>query len=265
MITSGILDILDQEGIDNTLERIDLLQEWWIPRGIYSGKEKKFAPDEDNPIDFHTIGAATYMDDPMIYEMIKEEASPMMKEYFEWLYGVIEYHLYDAIGPCRINGDLAPPGFHIFGAKPEQEPKPASKEYLERPCATIHYDEQHLSHKGLWSDYEASDATVDLENTLSFTLCLAAPDTGAGLSTWEEESVKCYDLNDDYSNHVKSLEYGGYGPPDAVIPYIPGKMFYWIGALKHQMSPGFNLGLHDKRITLQGHGVKVNDTWELYF
>ena len=43
MITSGILDILDQEGIDNTLERIDLLQEWWIPRGIYSGKEKKFA------------------------------------------------------------------------------------------------------------------------------------------------------------------------------------------------------------------------------
>ena len=89
MITSGILDILDQEGIDNTLERINLMQEWWIPRGIYGGKEKKFAPDEDNPIDFHTIGAATYMDDPMIYHMIAEEASPIMKEYFEWLYGVV--------------------------------------------------------------------------------------------------------------------------------------------------------------------------------
>ena len=54
---------------------------------------------------------------------------------------------------------------------------------------------------------------------MSFTLCLAAPDTGAGLSTWEDDSVKCYDLGDDYISRQGS-EYGGYGPPDAVIPYV---------------------------------------------
>jgi hypothetical protein len=265
MIESGILTILDEDGINNTIERINLCKDWWFPRGIYGGKEKKFAANEDNPIDFYTIGAATYMDDSMMYAMIVEETAPMMKDYFEWLYGCLLYHLTNEIGPCQINEELAPPGFHIFAAKPDEEPRPASKEYLERPCATIHYDEQHRSHKGLWSGYQSSGASVDLENTLSFTLCLAAPETGAGLSTWEEDSVKCYDRNDKYSKHIKSLEYGGYGSPDAVIPYTPGKMFYWIGPLKHQMSPGMDLKLNDKRITLQGHGVKVNDCWELYF
>jgi len=265
MITSGIVEVLDQAGINNTLERVNLLEDWWIPRGIYSGKEKKFSPNENNPVDFYTIGAATYMDESMIYHMIVEETAPMMKDYFEWLYGCVQYAFYDEIGPCQVNKDLAPPGFHIFSAKPNQTPKPASKEYLERPAATIHFDEQHNQHKALWKSYEDGGATVDLENTLSFTLCLAAPETGAGLSTWGEESLKCYDRNDDYSKHVKSLEYGGYGAPDAVIPYTPGKAFYWIGPLQHQMSPGFNLGLDDKRITLQGHGIKVNAGWELYF
>lgn len=265
MIQSGILTVLNQDGIDNTLERINLSKEWWVPRGIYSGEKTKFAANEDNPIDFYTIGAATYMDDSMLYAMIAEEAGEMMREYFEWLYQCIRYHLTPEIGPCRISEELAPPGFHIFAPKPDEMPRMASKEYLERPCATIHFDEQHLSHRALWLSYRNTGNVVDLDNTLSFTLCLAAPETGAGLSTWGEESVKCYDLNDEYSKHVKSLEYGEFGPPDAVIPYTPGKMFYFIGPLQHQMSPGMNLGFDDKRITLQGHGIKVNDCWELYF
>ena len=36
-----------------------------------------------------------------------------------------------------------------------------------------------------------------------------------------------------------------------------GKMFYWIGALKHQMSPGFNLGLHDKVSPCKGMVSKL--------
>ena len=265
MIESGFIKILNDDGVANTLERIDLLSNWWIPRGMYSGEEKTFAPSEDTPIDFYTIGAATYLDQSMVYDMIKEETKPLIDEWFEWLHEVLIYHLWGQIGPCRINADLATPGFHIFSTKPGQPYKSASKEYLERPVATIHYDEQQHSHKALWDEYVEGGAKVDLENCLSFTLCLASPKQGSGLSTWGEESVKCYDLNDEYSKHVKSLEYGGYGPPDAVIPYKPGEAFYFIGPLQHQMSPGLNLDENDRRITLQGHGVKVNDVWELYF
>ena len=109
-------------------------------------------------------------------------------------------------------------------------------------------------------------AKIDLENCLSFTLCIAAPKHGAGLSTWGEESLKCYEIDNEYTKYVKSK--GGYaqhGPPDVVIPYTPGKMFYFIGPLQHQMSPGMNISADDARITLQGHGVKVNGIWELYF
>lgn len=265
MITSGYIDILESDGISNTLERLDLLQEWWIPRGLYSGESKKFAPDESCPVDFYTMGAASYLDESMIYEMINEETAPLMNEWFDWLYQTLEYNLWQVLGPCRRNQDLAPPGFHIFGAKPGQPPKEKSKEYLERPVATIHFDEQQNSHKALWDEYKSAGATVDLDECLSFTLCLSTPTHGSGLSTWGEESLKCYDRNDDYSKHVKSLEYGGYGPPDAVIPYIPGKLFYFVGPLQHQMSPGLNLSAEDRRITLQGHGVKVDGCWELYF
>lgn len=265
MIESGIIDVFDEEGVNYTLEQVDALNEWWIPRGMYGGEKKGFAPSEDTPIDFYTIGPATYLDRGMVYDMIKEETQEVIRDWFDWTYETLVYCLWQEIGPCVISSELGAPGFHVFSAKPGEPSKPASKEYLERPVATIHFDEQQSSHQALWDDYIDHGATVDLENCLSFTLCFAAPKNGCGLSTWGEESVKCYDLNDDYSKHVKSLVYGGYGSPDAVIPYTPGKLFYFIGPLKHQMSPGFDLGENDRRITLQGHGVKVNDVWELYF
>ena len=35
MIESGFIKILNDDGVANTLERIDLLSDWWIPRGMY--------------------------------------------------------------------------------------------------------------------------------------------------------------------------------------------------------------------------------------
>jgi hypothetical protein len=262
MITSGYLDVLDQGLIDATLERIDLLHDWWIPRGIYCANTG-FSPSLENPVDFYTLGPATYIDcmvNPMTYYAMSKNTNPLLKEYFGWLYDHIVYHLYREIGPCRLNGTLAYPGFHIFGCKPGEEPKQATKEYMERPSATIHVDLQQEKHLSYWGKYK----DVDLENCLSFTLCLQVPKTGAGLNTWDDESVKCYEMNDDYAKGIKSLEYGAYGKP-TVVPYVPGKMFYFIGPLQHQIAPGYNLTLNDRRITLQGHGVKCDGVWELYF
>jgi hypothetical protein len=262
MITSGYLDVLDQERIDAALERIDLLHDWWIPRGIYCANTG-FSPDAENPVDFYTLGPATYIDcmsNTQMYTMMTMQTNPLLKDYFDWLYDTIIYHIYYEIGPCRLNESLAYPGFHIFGCKPGEDPKVATKEYMERPSATIHIDLQHEKHQSVWNQY----SEVDLENCLSFTLCLEVPKTGAGLNTWNEESIKCYEVNNDYSKAIKSLEYGAYGTP-TVVPYIPGKMFYFIGPLQHQIAPAHNLSLNDRRITLQGHGVKCDGVWEIYF
>ena len=34
---SGFINVLDQSGIDDAISRIDLMKDWWIPRGIYCG------------------------------------------------------------------------------------------------------------------------------------------------------------------------------------------------------------------------------------
>ena len=262
---SGYLKVLDQEGIDNTIQRIDLMKDWWIPRGIYCGAGG-FTASEENPVDFYTLGVATYIDGisdiQYYYDYIKDQ-NPVFKDYFGWLYDAVVYSLWDVIGECQLADFLAYPGFHIFGTKPNEPPKMATKMYMEQPSATIHVDLQHEQHDFLWSHFKE----VDLENTLSFTLPLVVPKNGGGLNTWEEESMKQYEIDNEYTKHMKELDYsqwGDYGEP-TVVPYTAGKMFWFTGKLVHQIAPGFNLDFNDKRISLQGHGVKCDGNWILYF
>ena len=262
MIRAGYIDVLDQSKINAAIERINILHEWWIPRGIYSN-EFGFSYNDSNPLDFYTLGAATYIDcwnGNQMYLQMKEQINPILKDYFDWLYDHVIHYLDQEIGTCELNSNLAHPGFHIFGCKPGQKPKPASKEYMEKPIATIHFDLQQDRHLQVWEKFNK----VDLENCLSFTLCLDSPKTGSALNTWNCEEVKCYEINDDYTRAIKSLKYGEYGPPN-VVPYVPGKMFYFVGPLQHQIAPGYNLSSDDRRITLQGHGVLCDGVWQLYF
>ena len=262
---SGYLKVLDQQGIDNTIERVDLLKEWWIPRGIYCG-EGGFTASEENPVDFYTLGVATYIDGitdiQYYYDYIKSQ-NPVFKDYFSWLYDLVIYNLWGEIGECKIADFLAYPGFHIFGTKPNEQPKMATKMYMEQPSATIHVDLQHEQHEFLWSHFKE----VDLENTLSFTLPLQVPMNGGGLNTWEEESMKQYEIDNKYTKHMKELDYSKWGDYDepTVVPYNIGEMFWFIGPLVHQIAPAYNADFNDRRISLQGHGVKCDGVWQLYF
>ena len=262
---SGYLEVLDKDAIDNTIERVDLLKDWWIPRGIYCG-EGGFTASEENPVDFYTLGVATYIDGitdiQYYYDYIKSQ-NPVFKDYFSWLYDLVIYNLWGEIGECQVADFLAYPGFHIFGTKPNEPPKMATKMYMEQPSATIHVDLQHEQHEFLWSHFKE----VDLENTLSFTLPIQVPTNGGGLNTWEEESMKQYEIDNEYTKHMKELDYskwGDYGEP-TVLPYTAGEMFYFIGSLVHQIAPAYNADFNDRRISLQGHGVKCDGVWQLYF
>ena len=262
---SGYLEVLDKDAIDNTIERVDLLKDWWIPRGIYCG-EGGFTASEENPVDFYTLGVATYIDGitdiQYYYDYIKSQ-NPVFKDYFSWLYDLVIYNLWSEIGECQVADFLAYPGFHIFGTKPNEPPKMATKMYMEQPSATIHVDLQHEQHEFLWSHFKE----VDLENTLSFTLPIQVPTNGGGLNTWEEESMKQYEIDNKYTKHMKELDYskwGDYGEP-TVVPYEAGKMFWFIGKLVHQIAPAYNADFNDRRLSLQGHGVKCDGVWQLYF
>ena len=262
---SGYLKVLDKDAIDNTIERVDLLKEWWIPRGVYCG-EGGFTASEENPVDFYTLGVATYIDGitdiQYYYDYIKSQ-NPVFKDYFSWLYDLVIYNLWGEIGECQVADFLAYPGFHIFGTKPNEPPKMATKTYMEQPSATIHVDLQHEQHDFLWNHFK----DVDLENTLSFTLPIQVPTNGGGLNTWEEESMKQYEIDNKYTKHMKELDYSKWGDYDepTVVPYNAGEMFWFIGKLVHQIAPAYNADFNDRRISLQGHGVKCDGVWQLYF
>ena len=263
---SGYLKVLDKDAIDNTIERVDLLKEWWIPRGVYCG-EGGFTASEENPVDFYTLGVATYIDGitdiQYYYDYIKSQ-NPVFKDYFSWLYDLVIYNLWGEIGECQVADFLAYPGFHIFGTKPNEPPKMATKMYMEQPSATIHLDLQHEKHEFLLDN---SFEDVDYDNTLSFTLPIQVPTNGGGLNTWEEESMKQYEIDNKYTKHMKELDYskwGDYGEP-TVVPYEAGKMFWFTGQLVHQIAPAYNADFNDRRISLQGHGVKCDGKWIIYF
>lgn len=72
---------------------------------------------------------------------------------------------------CRLADGQALPGFHIFRAH---------QQFLN-PVASMHIDLQHKTLQ--WQE----ELQVDPEtNTLSFTLALALPKSGAGLNTWPD-------------------------------------------------------------------------------
>ena len=130
---SGYLKVLNQDVIDNTIQRIDLMKDWWIPRGVYCG-EGGFTASEENPVDFYTLGVATYIDGisnlQYYYDYIKNQ-NPVFNDYFGFLYEHVVHALWNTIGDCQIADFLATPGFHIFGTKPNQPPKMATKMYME--------------------------------------------------------------------------------------------------------------------------------------
>jgi hypothetical protein len=56
-----------------------------------------------------------------------------------------------------------------------------------------------------------------------------------------------------------------YDSKPLVVPYKVGQLFYHTGHVLHQIVPGYKLDVEDRRITLQGHGVKCDGVWQLYF
>ena len=244
----------------NKIEKtVDALDKLWVNRSC----ERRFSFETETVISrapFWTLGAVSYLDSvasPDRYKKHKDYLNPVLRKKFNWIYEIITKKLQEALGePVVIDKFLAHPGFHIFATKIGTTIEPEYLRLFEQPLGSVHVDVQYEEHYDYWQKFKE----VDFENTLSFTIPVKLPKNGGGLYTWDDK-VDPYSFN--YTTNKTKLS--ELESASVTNLYNTGEMIYFIGHLLHQMMPGFNVQPTDRRITVQGHGVKCDGVWRLYW
>ena len=200
-------------------------------------------------VDFYTLGAASYLDGPWdgkAYSTARERINQLMASSFHGLYRQTCKALSAVLGAVDFHPRLAMPGFHLFAAKPGQQLLAATAEFARRG-GSVHFDLQHKLHTSLWQEFQH----VDWSNPLSFTLSLALPANGGGLRIWPTATL--------------TTTTPAPSDPGIEINYRIGELIYFTEPLLHQIAPAVALQPGDQRMTLQGHGLRCDGTWILYF
>ncbi|CAF24550.1 hypothetical protein [Candidatus Protochlamydia amoebophila] len=193
---------------------------------------------------FYTLGAALYLDKNIeltVYDKKIESNNLFLMLHFSDLYDrILDILKKELKSDVMYESSLALPGFHIFLSCPE----------FVKQGGKIHFDLQFK--QANWSHYKE----VDWSNPLSFTLALALPQQGGGLNYWD----KPYDPQDllNPAQAVKDI-------PSHYIEYEVGKMVLHNGLLIHQIAPAKGFNESDCRITLQGHAIRADGTWRIYW
>lgn len=232
------LNLLTDQQVKKVIDHIDALSDKWEQRNA--------------PLPFFTLGAASYLDTSKVsnrrYYDKATRLNPILMTHFGWLYDQVIDGMQQATGKkCRLADGQALPGFHIFKAH---------QQFLS-PVASMHIDLQYKTL--LWQEAQR----VDLEtNTLSFTLALELPKSGAGLNTWPESHEDLMAMPF-WSTLLGNTEVQS---ECTFVEYQVGNMVVHSGELLHQIAPLREFNPEDRRITLQGHAVLSHgDTYLLYW
>ena len=248
--------ILSQEIARQQADTVVSLSNLWVTRIQY----------------FHTFGAVTYLEafdekgvlpnnQLSTYHSHRALMNPVLQRHFSGLYSDLAHLLSKHLdAPCEFPDELAHPGFHIFGATgSEGQMKQSFIDSFEGDSwSHLHVDIQYLPHGPFWDKFR----DVDLSNPMSFTLCLEVPKAGTALRDWHsiESPVEAQAFNyvplEERRNLIGELRYA---------PYRAGVLTYFIGHMIHQVPATLPLEVSDRRITLQGHGIKCDGAWQLYF
>lgn len=240
--------VLEPREIEIALSAIYNLSRHWLRR----------AP---HPLLTYTLGCATYLDAKAPgsqYKDLSKKFNPLLCDNFHWLYQKIIAALSPRYGDMVVHPDLAHPGFHIFGAMPNEEISTAGCRLMEKPIASVHIDIPYRSHMATWRAFQS----VDFLNPLSITLCLSLPEHGGGLNTWHKINKKTifqgHEMID--FNFDRSIEL-----QPQYTPYTPGHIYLSSGHRVHQIAPANLMKPTDRRITLQAHALKCDGVWQLFF
>ena len=239
---------------------------------------------------YSTLGATLYMDASdrgwSYYEKHKSITNRVLSTKFDWVYHKLIEALTAEIGQCAYEPDLALPGFHIYQFDEAPDPRKHHR------C--LHMDGQFFyALKFLKEKY---GKVIDIKDPLSFTFTITRPTRGSAIGFWglpealrqrAEELQKKYphDIIDRYQNveYVKEIQqqraierpwkYDLFRPNcgdleqyiPRIIPHTPGNSFYYSGMIMHQMILGDTFSEGDTRITLQGHGLRINGHYKLFW
>jgi hypothetical protein len=146
-------------------------------------------------------------------------------------------------GNVKFDPSLACPGFHIFVG--------ASIDHSSQ--ASAHFDLQ----------YRMLPTGGDVQGALSFTLPLELPANGGGLECWNifHEHVRDREkrgiVEDLWRYQARAVRF--------IHPYTVGELALQIGHILHRSAYRGPSTTQDRRITLQGHGLKRNGVWSLYW
>jgi len=243
---------------------------------------EKFLTKREGFEEFDTLGAATYLDygnehygvynsdvdyDNTKYEEIKNILNPILLENFSWLYKkLLPILTHELKTECIIEekSKLAYPGFHLF----------YPFEYCDEPYCPVHLDSQFNYHlESLDKIYNKVE-----EDVITFTLSILLPKSGAGLYYWplekinstvEEASNFYIDIIDEGEKLLKEgisrKEYEEKIKPN-YLEYKEGYMSLFKGHLLHQIAPWKQpIYPDEERITLQGHGIKCDGKYIIYW
>jgi len=193
---------------------------------------------------FATLGVNAYMDLAPAADADAAYFGPargsnlMLRQRFDGLHGKLAEAMETELGlPARYADDLALPGFHIW----------AGAGIPTQPVTSIHFD---LQYQRLLARPGYARAT----GTVSFTLPVRLPASGSSLRVWPCR----YPQDADRVPVIRQTE------PE-IVPYHPGRAIVHSGHVLHQIGVTPSVRPGDIRITLQGHGLVVDDELVLYW
>lgn len=244
----GEISIFSPAECARILMTVESHSDHWTPRGPRLGPAHFF----------YTLGAATYLDCPVSqgqYKALAAKTNPVLSDAFGWVYARIEQMLASVFGPCQTTGELARPGFHIFSNMSHQGLDQSTIPLIQKMSPSSHCDLQHLEHREYWSGF----GEADLVNALSFTIPLVLPATGGGLRLLEP-------LERIHVDGLERMTLERHGNSETHAIYSIGTACYHLGLIRHQilLREG-DAAVGAKRITLQGHGIRCDGVWQLYF
>ncbi len=263
---SGLIELVSKEQAKKFVERLDLLNEYWISR-----PHKGFDTQE-------TFGAVSYLDiNTDEYLNQYKKLNPILLENFSDLYEIIIKKLEPLVGKCSLAEELAYPGFQILGLKGNNQGINSLIPGIGYNTE-LHIDWAAYEHKEYWNKF--NNVEKDL---LTVTICLETHKNGSGLIFWDKDmqidSFSKYSkkVKDNASLNLKKLKMMKIYPFNSgkideldmeyptIAEYFPGSMLYVIGNPWHQIAPAVDAMSNERRITLQAHALKCDGIWRLHF
>ena len=285
------IKIIEPHETESVFITLESMRKLWLQRTNWHPALEIGGEDSgiEDYVHYYTLGSTLYMDARdrgwKSYKNLSEMYNRVLIKKLGWLYERFIFELSEYLGECKYEDDLALPGFHIyeFGAAPDKR--------KHHRC--LHYDGQWFYGRNYFKEKYTN---IDFRNQLSYTFTIKVPHNGAAIALWDLpdnkrkkaeriQSMFPHDVIDRYQtlDYVKEIkdnktiedpwkfklfdedcgDLEQYMP--VVIPHLEGHSFYYYGMIMHQMILGDSFNKGDYRITFQGHGLKCDGIWRLFW